>query len=348
MQEHQNNTVKRILFASLMVIAAALLIFAHYEIHRGVNYNGSGEQVDHLSDSTDNTSEPLPGIDEPEGLNHVIHLTVGGNCTPAAVLGTDSFGSFNRMAAEEGGAVFFEKLKKVFAEDDCMILGCAAVLSEREFDLGELQLDELPNFGPSKNAEVFSLSSADVLSLAHARTAVCGEEGIADTKAALEQQNLSWTDGETPVYLELYGVRIGILGAQIFPEEETLLLEETVSAAAESCDYLIMYAEPQWSMEDRETEEEFYTELARLFISAGCDLVCYTGYASEGGPSVEEYGDGVIVTSLGYLLDGSTYEGGNTALYTISISVNDGVIETVKGELVPVVFGENPWIPALK
>ena len=344
MQKHRMNAVIRIVLASVMAVAAALLIFAHYEIHRGVTYGGLSPTANRLSDSTENPLDPLAAIHEREDLNHVIHVTLGGNCTPAALLGTDSFGTFNRMAEEEGRAVFFEGLKGIFGQDDCTVLGCAAVLSDRAFSFEELLVEDLPSLGPAENAEVFSLSSVEVLSVAHARTAALGEEGLADTKSALAAENLVWTDGETPVFVDFYGVTVGVLGVRLLPGSDAEALMENVSSAAEACDYLILYAEPQRKASD-EGEAESCSELAHAFIDVGCDLVCYTGSVGEEGPTEEEYGGGVIVTSLGYLLDGSSFEGSGAALYCLSLSVKDGAVEQTEGHFVPVVYSGNPWFP---
>ena len=65
-------------------------------------------------------------------------------------------------------------------------------------------------------------------------------------------------------------------------------------------------------------------------------------------PSAEAYNNGIIVDSLGYLLDGSIYDAVDTALYDIAISVKDGVIKETKGTLIPITYGENPWIPQIK
>ncbi len=342
MQEQRNNAVKRIVYASVMIIAAALLIFAHHEIYKGVNYRFQHEQASNLSHQHESTPDPLEGIDEPTDLSHIIHLTLGGNCTPAAILGSNSFGTFNLMAEEEGGAVFFQGLNEVFAEDDCTVLGCAAVFSSKELSFDETGSEELPLLGSPKNAEVFSLGGVELLSLEHARSKAYGETGLADTKSALTEGGLRWIDGETPYILEKFGIRIGILCAQIPVEADPVSYTEAVAAADKDCDYVILYAERE------ATEVPYYTELARTLIDSGCDLVCWTGAASENGPRAEAYNGGIIVDSLGYLLDGSTYSASDTALYSVSVSVNKNVIEQVEGELIPVTFPESPWLPCVE
>jgi hypothetical protein len=213
MQEHQNNTAKRIVYASVLIIAAAFLIFAHHEIHRGVNYSFEAPQVNCLADGDAVFFSPITSLDEPADVNHVIHLTVGGNCTPAAILGTNSFGTFNLMAEEEGKEVFFAELNELFSEDDCTILGCSAVLSNEEFPDGNNSTEELPYLGPPANAEVFSAAHAELLSLENVRCKVYGERGVSDTRAALEDAGLRFVDAENAFSFEQYGVTIGILSA---------------------------------------------------------------------------------------------------------------------------------------
>ena len=345
MQEQQNNTAKRIVLASILIAAAAFLIFANREIRRGVTYSFEEPQVNILADSdaqSDVDRTPLSSIEEQEDLNHVIHLTVGGNCTPAAVLGTNSFGSFNRMAEEDGAHVFFADLNEVFAEDDLTVLGCAAVLSDSEIYYEDSASDELPYIGPLKNAHVFSSGGEKILSLEHERCKLLGEIGVSETKNAVESAGFYSVDSENAVFFEKYGVTVGVLSAAIPPHADVSVLTESVTSAAEACDYLILYAERY------EAEENYYISLAKTFVDAGCELVCYTGYTDGTEPEILAYNNGVIVDSLGYLLDGSTYEGADTALYCLSLSVNEGVLEKTEGALVPVTYGENPWIPLLK
>jgi len=342
MQEHQKNTAKRIVYASVLIIAAAFLIFAHHEIHRGVNYSFEEPKVNCLADGGAGVSSPIASLDEPADVSHVIHLTLGGNCTPAAILGTNSFGTFNLMAEEEGKEGFFAQLNEVFSEDDCTILGCSAVLSDGEFPDGGHSSEELPYLGPAANAEVFSAAYAEVLSLENARCKVYGESGVSDTRAALEDAGLRFVDAENAFSFEQYGITVGILGAQLTTDADSTALIERVSSAKETSDYLILYAE-RYAAED-----ERYIDLARAAIDAGCDLVCYTGYSDGDMPSVQVYNNGMIVDSLGYLLDGSTFTPSDTALYCVSISVNGDTVEQVEGTLVPVTYSENPWIPVLK
>ncbi|MBE6598744.1 MAG: hypothetical protein E7638_04815, partial [Ruminococcaceae bacterium] len=131
MREQKVTYIKRIVFLSVIVLAAVLLIIVNHELKHGANYAIGHTPASELP-SHPGSDETITGIEEPDGLNQVIRLTFGGNCTPAAILGADSFGTFNNTAAEEGRELFFSKLNRVFREDDCTFLGCAAVLSDRE------------------------------------------------------------------------------------------------------------------------------------------------------------------------------------------------------------------------
>ncbi len=339
MQEHQKSTVKRILYASVTIIAAALLIFAHYEIRRGVNYSVPNNPISNLSDQTETVIQPIPGIEEPEDLSHVIRLTIGGNCTPAAVLGTDSFGTFNRMAEDEGREIFFADLNKLFGEDDCTVLGCAAVLSDSELSFDETSSETLPFIGPAKNAEVFTLSSVEALSLANARAELCGEQGITETQNSLEKSGAAWFDENTPFYFEKYGITVGIMGLMLPSASDGSNYTDRIAQAANQCDFLILYAERG------DGDDEAYSNLAKEFTEAGCALVCFTGGGQEEKIDISD--TGIIVDSLGYLLDGSIYTGEANILCSVAISVKQGAIEKAEAKLIPVIYKTNSWFPSI-
>ncbi|MBE6598602.1 MAG: hypothetical protein E7638_04085, partial [Ruminococcaceae bacterium] len=250
-----------------------------------------------------------------------------------------SFGTFNNTAAEEGRELFFSKLNRVFREDDCTFLGCAAVLSDIELSYDGNDESSLPYLGPTANAEVFSSSSVEALSLSHDRTNICGEEGLNDTKTALDLANIPWTDTGKAFYTEEAGVRIGILSVKL-PDNSTVDgLAAWAASASEKCGYTVIYAERQ------EGSDEMYTEIAKRLIDAGCDLVCYTGYAPEEGLSASAYNGGIVVNSLGYLLDGGSFTAADTALFRVTLTADNGTIIQIEGETLPITYPDNPWIP---
>jgi len=339
MLKQPSPIVKRIIFASVMVVAAGLLILISHGIHQESNYFLDNTPIANLATENDIIQLPLDGVDEPLDLTRIVQITLGGNCTPGAALGTNSFGSFNLIAEENGRETFLSELNHIFENDHCTVLGCAAVLTDKEYPL-DGNLEDLPLIGSSKNAEVFSKGSVDALSLSHKRTGFLGEGGIMDTKTALENEKLGWFDEENLFTKEIYGIKIGILGFEIPLEADTTTYIEKIQTAAASYDYLILYAERE------DTEDDYYTLLAQSFIDAGCDLVCFTGGGHQ--TTATAFNNGIIVDSLGYLIDGSTYNGENTALYSISLHVGEGTIKQVEGTLIPVVFNENPWIPVIE
>jgi len=340
MQEHQINMVKRAVFAVVMVIAAVLLIYAQHEVRHGATYKINNLTVNALEEKNENKCTSANGIAEPLDLSRIIRITLGGNCTPAALLGTNSFGSFNWTAEENGMNSFFAELSPLFAEDDCTVLGCAAVLSDREFSFDENASLEMHLLGPAKNAEIFSQSSVEILSLCNKRAECRGTDGLNDTKAALEAQSIAWVDQTVLYCTELYDITLGILGICPAHGTDTAEIIDSAKRASEQCDYLIVYAERE------EAEDDYYTLLAQGLIDSGCDLICFTG----GGSPAEAvpYNNGMIVDSLGYLLDGGSYTPSATALFSLSLSVRSGVIEQAEGALIPIVFESDPWIPMAK
>ncbi len=343
MQIQTKELLKRGIFLILGILAAVILIVVNHERQKGANYRPNTEPLDSLTQSDGTSDSGNAPIAEPEHLNKIIRLTFGGNCTVGAALGTDSFGTFNHTADLDGREFFFSELAGLFAEDDCTVLGCSAVLTDRELTFGSTGEDTLPYLGPAENGAIFDLSSVDLVSLANDRVRLCGTEGTADTKAALESHNTSWTDDENAYYFEQGGIRIAVLGASATVPGATETIVKRASIVSETCGYVVVYADRD------EGSDEYYANLARSAIDAGADLVCFTGYApEEAAVNVETYNEGIIVNSLGYLIDGGSFTASDTAIFRITLTVEEDTIVRVEGELIPVTFGTLPWLPMIK
>lgn len=342
MHERRTTVIKRTIFVVVMTIAVTVLLFANYELNKGANYTVENSPVDKLASHEGIAPETEQGIAEPEDAYTIIQLTFGGNCTPASMLGSSTYGTFNAIAEEEGTAYFLSRLSGIFAQDDCTVLGCAAVFSDDELSPADKEEGEVLEWylAPTKNAEIFSTAGVEVLSVENDRIKDYSTEGIDATKAAIESTGMMWSNSGKAVYLDRAGIKIGIFCTSLDDGTDSAGLTAWVEKAAQSCRYVIVYVERE------ALAGTYYTDLARSLIDSGCNLVCYTGYCGETGAVSEVYNDGIIVDSLGYLLDGGNkFPTADTALYSLAITVDDGVITQVEGQLIPVKPYEEPWQP---
>ncbi len=341
MTNHQATHMKRALFLTVAVIAIAAALFIRHELYHGADYSPDNVPADQLSHNG-GADEPLSAVEEPMELSKVVRLTFGGNCTVGAALGTDTYGTLNHTAVIEGTDFFFSELNTLFRRDDCTVLGCAAVLTDRELAFDESS-GNLPYLAPSENAAIFSSAFVELVSLANERAAVCGTEGLNDTQTAVEQAGLHRTDDSNAYYMEQAGLRIAILGASAWESDAGETIAKRASVVSETCDYVAVYANRTSGAEDH------YAAIARQAIDAGADLVCFTGAPSdEDEVFAETYNEGIIVNSLGTLIDGGAFSASDTALFRITLTVEENTITEVVGELIPVTYGTHPWQPFVK
>ncbi len=338
----KTNLIKRLIFLVVMAVLAAAVALINHELRRGANYSLNNDPNPQLT-YADDTGGTISAIEEPEALPKIVRLTFGGNCTVGAALGTSSFGTFNHTAAMEGADYFLSALAPILSEDDLTVLGCAAVLSDLELSYNDGDGEEFPYIGSVENGAIFSSGSVELVSLANRRAMVYGRTGTGDTKAVVKQADVAWTDDENAYYFEKSGIRIAILGASSDEDDtiETIVMRATI--VSETCDYVVAYVNRDSGRED------YYAALARQAIDAGADLVCFTGAPSDSGEiRAETYNNGIIINSLGSLIDGGSFTAPDTALLRITLNVEGDAITRVEGELLPVTYGTHPWIPALK
>lgn len=300
--------------------------------------------------SAETTSSAVPeenvtSIAEPEDAYELAKITFGGTCTPASMLGSDSYGTFNQAFNDSGAEYFFSGLSDTFTDDDMTIVGLNAVFS----DNAELQTAEKENRewyrAPSVTASLFAHGGVDVLSLEGARTMDYGLDGYSDTKAALEAQSLAWSDSGKAIYQTLTGGVKAAVYCCTYSADALPGIHSWIAEAAQSNDFVALYIS---DTADSYAVSEEKRDAYRAFIDAGADIVVGTN-GTKLQPA-EYWGDGFIAYSLGSLIDGSSiYPEQLTALLGVQIKVNFGEIVDISYEIVPCVTYDDShsWQPKL-
>ena len=141
----------------------------------------------------------------------VLTLTFLGDCT----LGGEekskrSSLGFIRRVEENGMDFILGKLKALTAADDLTVANLEGVLSDRELKKEKKKY----NFrGPAAYTEILTSAEVESVTLANNHSHDYGEEGYADTKAALEAAGVGWFGTDCPaLWRSDEGVLIGFLG----------------------------------------------------------------------------------------------------------------------------------------
>ena len=140
-----------------------------------------------------------------------VRMTFLGDCTLGGLESKRrSALGFVRRIEENGPDFPFRYLKTLTAEDDLTVANLEGVLSDRKLD----KVPKKYNFiGPAAFSEILTSGSVECVTLANNHSRDYGEEGFADTVAALESAEIAWFDANAPaVWENADGLRIGFLG----------------------------------------------------------------------------------------------------------------------------------------
>lgn len=322
-----------ILIASVLVLYGILGVDASFVAGIGALETVQSEIPDDI----------MTAIDEPDDAYQLAKLTFGGTCTPASMLGSDSFGTFNYAYANSGAEYFLDCLSDTFSKDDFTLVGLSAVFSDRtDLVAAEKTFREWYR-SSTRTASVFSKGGVDALSLECSRTMDYGIDGYSDTKSALESQSLLWSDSGKAIYQTLTGGINVAIYCCTYSAETLPGIHSWIAEAVKSNDFVALYIT---DTDDSYIVSDEKRAAYRSFIDSGADLV--VGSNGEKLQPAEEWGDGYIVYSLGSLIDGaSKYSEQYTALLQVSIRSDFGEIIGVEYELIPCVTydSEHSWQP---
>ncbi|MGN0620887.1 MAG: CapA family protein [Porcipelethomonas sp.] len=262
-----------------------------------------------------------------------ITLNFMGDCTLGTYCGEFTEKRFNETAERVEPEYFFEGVRSILDDGTFNITNCEGVFTDNPLE--EVYKDYSPAFwfkSPAKNARVFSANNIDVVSIANNHVGDYGEEGIYDTKEALRENNIRWSDSLNPVILENNGIKTVLfcvaMWDYIVPDE----LCSQIAEYSESTDLQIVFF--HGGTENVHQPDEYKIDYCRRFVDAGADLV--VGSHPHVLQPLECY-DGVnILYSLGnFVYGGHTAPENRTIVYQHKFSFRNGELEESEGEIFP-------------
>lgn len=287
---------------------------------------------------------PAPVIKLPE--EREVTMSFAGDCTISTGLGSMKKGGLNWYARNYPSTYFLEKVYPWFSEDDITVVNCETVLSDR--DLAPREKDPGVRFwfiGPASNAKIFSSSSVEVACFANNHMYDYGEEGVKDTIAALEAENLLVGKDAEPLYVERNGVVVGILACGIWDPGDEELLYDALDEMTEKSDFQVIF--PHGGLESIYEPEQWRKDSFRKLIDRGADLIVGT-HAHRLQP-VERYHGGTIVYGIGnFCFGGNVSPPNRTCIYQCTVTMTADGVE-FEDNIVPcyVYTGAvNNWQPA--
>jgi len=332
----------RTIFVTIMIIALVVLVLFNSIFNKGANFKAGtvrpNEEEDGLPEA------PIANIVEPNDSHQLIKLTFGGTCTPASLLGSSVYGTFNSMKNEVGTEYFFNRISHIFKNDDLTLVGCNAVISNSEelnpsTDVNEWHLTS------SDSINIFTTSGIDAISLECPRNMDYGWVGFAALKSTVKETDLMWGDSGKAIYQSFGDIDVGIYCC-ILRESNVEAITGWIKSATQKNDFIVLYVCDTDSGAEKPSDEKI--SILRSYVDAGADLIVATN--SSNLQYAEQYGDGYIMYSLGSLLDGSTkYPQKFTALLQVSLKASNGEIFDVIYDYIPLQTydDDHSWQPSV-
>lgn len=223
-----------------------------------------------------------------------VTISTLGDCT----LGTDAnfstANSFNAYDEANGHDYFFKNVKTILEQDDVTFANL-----EGTFTTSDDRQDKQYAFkGDPDYTEILTDGSVEVVTLANNHSGDYGEQGLADTKAALEEAGIDYCIGDTITVKEVNGVKIAFIGIFVnygTDDSENQLRADIENAKKQGAELIITAF--HWGSEKATQPDETQQSLAHTAIDCGADLV--VGHHPHVLQGIEKYNGKYIAYSLG-------------------------------------------------
>ena len=289
--------------------------------------------------------------EEPRNGTVTLTITCAGDCTLGGDAAKGTKGRFDRVAAKQGLDYFFQNFRSLFESDDITIVNLEGPLTD---STDEHKSSGYVFRGDPSYASILSGSSVELANLANNHALDYREQGLTDTKAALDAAGVYHCGFEEIAYFDVKGVRVGAVGLTKWESGKSEMVA-AVQAARPNCDLLIVNV--HWGTEKDFSHTSEQRAQAHAMIDAGADIVIGTHSHVYGG--IELYNGRYILYSLGNFCFGGNSDPNNKSTMvfrqTFGIDLSSGSVTAGGISVIPArISGKNsgndyqPYILAAK
>lgn len=257
--------------------------------------NEKSSSADAETDQKKNSGLP----EEPVSLT----ISVVGDCTLGTDENFDYDTSLNAYYESYGSEYFFRNVKDIFSADDLTIANFEGTLTDSE----EREEKQFAFKAPAEFSSILSDGAVEAVTLANNHSHDYGEQGFADTLAALDQEGITHFGYDETAVIEVKGIKVGLVGIYELKDhlERAEQLKQNIAKVKEE-GAVITIVIFHWGNEKEEVPDSNQTALGRLAIEEGADLVC--GHHPHVLQGMETYKGKNIVYSLGnFCFGGNSY-----------------------------------------
>ncbi|MCL1855803.1 MAG: CapA family protein, partial [Clostridia bacterium] len=220
-----------------------------------------------------------------------------------------------------------------FAADDFTVVNLEGVLSDRA--LAKSPGRKFHFIGHPSYASVLKLGSVECVNLANNHTFDYGQQGYADTKAALEKESIAFFGEDTVTVLEKEGMRIGFTGSMFALDGSR---RETMDKQLN----VLKRVGCQWIAHTLHGGEEYASkptvaQRSAAQYAAGNGVSLVVGHHPHVVQGMEMLGNTPVFYSLGNCCFGGNLRPRDmdACLLRVEISFRDGQLETMRTVLYP-------------
>lgn len=307
-------------------------------------YCSSEECPGHLIDSV-SSSDELPECVVDTSIT--IDMTFVGDCMLATYKGQYYDGSFSQYADTKEPTYFLEKVYDIFNSDDFTIVNLENVLTDNK--LTEVKKNHDPAYwykAPTKNTDILTSSSVEIVSLSNNHTGDYGEQGRLDTITAVDKAGLLYGTNSNTVYFEKDGFKIALICHGLWYEGQSAEIIKRIEEASDKSDYQIVFY--HGGKERVHSPEQWKIRESHRLVDGGADLVI--GNHPHVLQPTEVYNGVNIVYSLGnFCFGGNKKPENRTIIYKIKLTVDNNEVISQETEIIPcyVYTGQtNNWQPS--
>lgn len=262
-----------------------------------------------------------------------IVISAVGDCT----LGTDTnFGytnSFTNVLDDNNRdfSYFFSKVYSILGNDDLSIANL-----ETTFTSSTNRVDKTFNFKGDKDyTNILTTGSIEAVNLANNHTHDYGEEGISDTKDALDEAGVPYFGYDDYAIINIDGIDIGLAGITGWDEATAKNNTDKAIEYFHQNNVEIIIMTYHWGVEREYEQNSTQENIAHYAIDSGASLVI--GHHPHVLQGIEYYNGKYIVYSLGNFVFGGNKnpKDKDTMIFQQTFHFEDGMLTSSDIKLIP-------------
>lgn len=294
--------------ALIMVLCMALTLSAFAET---IEEELTMEEILNLADpevvsstvkGTEQTLDAMETIEEQSIYESDGSVLITLSATGDFTIGGDSRKSssiFDKELEKQGGDVNFtmRNVRDIFLADDLTIVNFEGTLTDSTYIPPEKQENQFLFSAPPSYASMLSDNGVEAASLENNHIMDHGEEAYEDTKAALRDAGVVYSNSTEIGVIEVKGVEVAMLSYLCIDRYDELWDTVPADIAAAKEQYPIVIVSFHWGNETYYTPTNNQIKMGKVAVDAGADLVL--GHHSHRIQPIVQYKGVYICYSLG-------------------------------------------------